>query len=405
MQSFTTIPSTQTVKTSLTPLMNNDGTLLSCSEGTAFPTTGVVIGQLCLRSDQGKLYQCKDLTGTGGGPTWVLIANLASGIGTAAALNVGTGASQIPQLDGSGKLPTAVLPALAITDTFVVASQAAMLALTAQTGDVAIRTDLSETFILQGSDPTVLANWQQILAPAAAVLSVNGKTGALTLSLASSDFANQGTAHGILHGNAAGNPSWGSVDLTSEVSGVLPTANGGVPGSGTAHVVLHGDASWGAIALTTEVSGYLPTANGGIKSGGTTGQMPRKASGTDGDVVWEDVPVDCPFYFDGVPTASQKQIVHITRGFTLAANCSGSYGRGTAASTGTVSFDVQRSAAGAAFATIATVTFTAASTATFTTPSGAVITLAADDRIKVVSPGTPDATLADISIVFKLVRT
>jgi len=52
-------------------------------------------------------------------------------------------------LDSGSLIPTAYLPALAVSDVFVVASQAAMLALSsAHQGDVAIRTDLNETFIL-----------------------------------------------------------------------------------------------------------------------------------------------------------------------------------------------------------------------------------------------------------------
>lgn len=47
-----------------------------------------------------------------------------------------------------------------------------------------------------------------------------------TITLASADFANQGTTTTLLHGNAAGNPSWGAVDLaTAQVTGVLPAAN------------------------------------------------------------------------------------------------------------------------------------------------------------------------------------
>lgn len=83
-------------------------------------------------------------------------------------------------LDSGGKINPAQLPAIAITDTFVVNSQAAMLALTAQTGDVAIRTDVNKTFILQGSDPTILANWQELLSPTDAVQSVFGRTGVVT---------------------------------------------------------------------------------------------------------------------------------------------------------------------------------------------------------------------------------
>lgn len=70
-----------------------------------------------------------------------------------------------------GKINNAVLPAIAITDTYVVATQSAMLALDAQTGDVAVRTDLSKSFILQGADPTQLAGWVELQAPAAAITS------------------------------------------------------------------------------------------------------------------------------------------------------------------------------------------------------------------------------------------
>ena len=84
-------------------------------------------------------------------------------------------------LGGDGKLPTSQLPALAITDSFVVGSQAAMLALIAETGDIAIRTDLNKSFILSG-DPTILANWQELLSPTDSVLSVNGQTGVVVLT-------------------------------------------------------------------------------------------------------------------------------------------------------------------------------------------------------------------------------
>nr|DAW17360.1 MAG TPA: hyaluronidase [Caudoviricetes sp.] len=84
-------------------------------------------------------------------------------------IKVGNGATAwnsltyISKLDSSGKIPTSALPDISITDTFVVASEAAMLALTAQTGDVAIRTDVDKTFILKTSPATALANWQELL--------------------------------------------------------------------------------------------------------------------------------------------------------------------------------------------------------------------------------------------------
>lgn len=65
----------------------------------------------------------------------------------------------------NGKLTPSQIPAIAVTDTFVVSSEAAMLALTAETGDVCIRTDESKSYILQGNDPSVLTDWQQLKTP------------------------------------------------------------------------------------------------------------------------------------------------------------------------------------------------------------------------------------------------
>jgi len=83
-------------------------------------------------------------------------------------------------LDGAGRINPSQLPALAITDTFVVASQAGMLALTAETGDVAVRTDVLKSFILRGTNPTILADWQELLTPADLVASIFGRNGVVT---------------------------------------------------------------------------------------------------------------------------------------------------------------------------------------------------------------------------------
>jgi hypothetical protein len=91
-------------------------------------------------------------------------------------------ANGVAELDADGLLPANRLPSLSITTTQVVATQAAMLALTAQTGDVAVRTDLNKTFILTASPATTLGNWQELLTPTDAVLSVDGQTGTVSLS-------------------------------------------------------------------------------------------------------------------------------------------------------------------------------------------------------------------------------
>jgi hypothetical protein len=83
----------------------------------------------------------------------------------------------------NNKIDFAQLPAIAITDTFVVASQAAMLALGAERGDVAIRTDLSKSFILKEDDATQVASWQELLSQGG-VTSVNNKVGQVVLTTA-----------------------------------------------------------------------------------------------------------------------------------------------------------------------------------------------------------------------------
>lgn len=105
-----------------------------------------------------------------------------SDAGTAAAKDFGTAEGNVPVLGAGGKLSEAVIPAIAITDTFVVDSQSAMLALGAQQGDVAVRTDVNKTFILKVAPATTLANWVELETPTDAVTSVNGLTGAVTLT-------------------------------------------------------------------------------------------------------------------------------------------------------------------------------------------------------------------------------
>jgi hypothetical protein len=100
-------------------------------------------------------------------------------------------------LDANSLIPNAYLPPLAITKPNVVGSQAAMLALVAEEGDVAIRTDINKNFILKaGGDPTALADWLELLTPAAPVQTVNGQTGTVLLILASSIT---GSSHKWLH--------------------------------------------------------------------------------------------------------------------------------------------------------------------------------------------------------------
>jgi hypothetical protein len=156
-------------------------------------------------------------------------------------------AGGVASLDGSAKIPQIQLPAIAITNTFVVASQVAMLALTAETGDVAVRTDLSKSYILAGTDPTVLGDWQELLTPTDTVLSVNGQTGSVVL---------------------------GYGDITT---GVVPPANGGtgVANNAAATLTRSGNhaltlTTTGTTNVTLPTSGILATSLQTAFAGGDT---------------------------------------------------------------------------------------------------------------------------------------
>lgn len=87
-------------------------------------------------------------------------------------------------LDSHGKVLQTQIPDLSVIDTFVISSQAAMIALNAQKGDLAVRTDLSKTFVLKASPPSIVSNWQELLTPPDLVQSVAGKVGNVTVTKA-----------------------------------------------------------------------------------------------------------------------------------------------------------------------------------------------------------------------------
>lgn len=119
----------------------------------------------------------------------------------------------IATLDSNGTIPFSQIPASAIADTFVVSSQSAMLALSAGVGDIAVRTDLSKSYILQATPASTLGNWIELLTPADSVSSVDGLTGTITLS---GTYLNRTT--GTLLGDLDANTSYTVKNLKTPVN-------------------------------------------------------------------------------------------------------------------------------------------------------------------------------------------
>lgn len=118
-------------------------------------------------------------------------------------------------------------------------------------------------------------------------ITINGTSvslgGTRSLSLASSDFANQGTTTTVLHGNASGNPSFGAVSLTADVTGTLPAGNGGTASAFTAFT---GPASSTKTFTLPNASSTILTDNAAVSvaqggtgiTSGTSGGVPYYSS-------------------------------------------------------------------------------------------------------------------------------
>jgi hypothetical protein len=87
----------------------------------------------------------------------------------------------VAELGSDGKVPSAQLPAIAMTDVSVAASEIEQLALTGQgEGDVCVRTDEDKTYIHNGGTAGTMSDWTLMRTPSAAnVSSVFGRTGAV----------------------------------------------------------------------------------------------------------------------------------------------------------------------------------------------------------------------------------
>jgi len=137
--------------------------------------------------------------------------------------------SGVATLDAGGKLSSGQIPAIAITSTFVVATEIAQLALTVQEGDVAVRSDLNQSYIALNADNVDMGDWQLLLTPTDAVQSVNTQTGVVVLD--ADDISDSATTNKYVTaaditklGNLSGTNSGDEVAASDTVSGIVELA-------------------------------------------------------------------------------------------------------------------------------------------------------------------------------------
>ena len=181
-------------------------------------------------------------------------------------------------LDASSKINPSQLPSIAITDTFVVINQAAQLALTAEVGDVAVRTDLNKSFILKTSPASTFANWQELLTPTDSVSSVFGRTGVVTAQNGDYTASQVGAPSGS--GTSTGTNT-GDNATNSQYSGLVSNATH--TGDATGNVGLTVKGINGTI-LSTLGTGILKNTTGtGVPSIAVAADFPTLNQNTTGN--------------------------------------------------------------------------------------------------------------------------
>ena len=188
-----------------------------------------------------------------------------------------------------GVIPTSQLPNLSISNTYPAASQAEMLALPAQRGDVASRTDFSpfRVFILSSNSPGILADWVPAGTAGGSVNTVNGQTGP-SVVLAAGDVGAVPTSRAITVSGAAvgGGTLTGNVDInvpdaSTTVKGAV-RLTGDLAGTATAPVIAPGVITSAKLGDGSVTSGKLATGavtTGAIADGTITNVDVNAAAG------------------------------------------------------------------------------------------------------------------------------
>lgn len=215
--------------------------------------------------------------------------------GLATALLVNTTVTGVPTAYAGTTCTAQVISALSATG----AATCVSVAVTDTTGTLSVAR--GGTGLTAGTSGGVLGYTNTGTLASSGLLALNavllgGGAGAVPSSLGST-----GTTTTVLHGNGGGAPSWAAVNLATDTTGTVTVAQGGtnsaaalsgssimitngsgiVQGAaGTATTVLHGNAAgaptYSAVALAADVSGTLPVTSGGTglvigTSGGVLG--------------------------------------------------------------------------------------------------------------------------------------
>ena len=159
-------------------------------------------------------------------------------------------------IDASGKLNPDVLPAIAITSVFTATTEAEQLALDTQEGDIVVRSDITKSYVRNSGASATMADFTELKVPAGSVLSVNGKTGAVTLT--ASDIGAQAELGYTPENTADKNTAGGYAGIDAVTGKILPQF---VPDPTISYPVTSVNTKTGAITLSANDVGAVSTSD------------------------------------------------------------------------------------------------------------------------------------------------
>ena len=164
--------------------------------------------------------------------------------------------------------------AVALTTVQEAANESAQLSLTAQEGDVVVRTDENKSYVHNGGTANSMADYTLLRTPTDAVLSVNGNTGAISASQIATAV------------EAASDSNTFTDADHSKLDGIAASANN------YSHPNHSGEVTSTADGATVIADDTVDEANLKISNAGSNGQFLQKQSGNNGGLTWADASVD-----------------------------------------------------------------------------------------------------------------